>query len=175
MSKVCFTGYRPFKLPFEIREGDRRYLDFKHRAERVITEEINRGNTYFISGMAQGADMILAEIVLELKKEREEVFLECALPFTEQSEKWTQRYKADYNRIIKACDKVTVHGEGYSVKGYMSRNMYMVDSSDTVIAVYDGKSGGTKFTCDYAVKKGKRLIVLNPAEETFEQITVNIM
>jgi nucleoside 2-deoxyribosyltransferase len=34
----------------------------------------------------------------------------------------------------------------------------MVDLADIVLAIWDGRSRGTKYTVDYAVKKGKRII-----------------
>jgi uncharacterized phage-like protein YoqJ len=50
-------------------------------------------------------------------------------------------------------------------KGCMQkRNRVLVDSCDTLLAVFDGQPGGTRHTIDYAKKKGKRVIVLNPAE-----------
>lgn len=152
-------------MPFKISPDDERYLRFCQRAKRLISAQIEVGNGYFISGMAQGADMILAEIVLELKKEREGVFLECALPFKGQCDKWPQKYKSLYQSILHRCDKVTVIGKGYSCRNFLERNKYMVDSCDIVIAVYDGKKGGTKFTCDYARKKGREIIILSPADD----------
>lgn len=122
------------------------------------------GNTYFISGMAQGADLILANLVLELKKKYKDLFLECALPFSRQSEKWGEEYKKQYQEIIAGCDKMTVLAENYSKNGYINRNKYMVDNSGIVIAVYDGKQGGTKFTINYAVKKSRQIIIINPLD-----------
>lgn len=41
------------------------------------------------------------------------------------------------------------------------RNRDIVDSADILVALYDGRnSGGTKYTIDYAIKKGKQVIFL---------------
>ena len=40
----------------------------------------------------------------------------------------------------------------------IKRNEEMVDLADIVLAIWDGRSRGTKYTVDYAVKKGKRII-----------------
>lgn len=162
MKKICFTGYRPFKLPFKINENDFNYINFYKSAYKLIKLQTENGNNYFISGMAQGADLILANIVLELKKTYKELFLECALPFNRQSEKWSINYKNQYNEILQKADKITVLSENYNISAFYKRNKYMVDNSDIVIAVFDGKKGGTKFTCDYAKSKGKQIIILNP-------------
>lgn len=42
----------------------------------------------------------------------------------------------------------------------LKRNETMVDLADTVLVVWDGTSRGTKYTVDYAVKKNKRVIVI---------------
>lgn len=166
MKKICFSGYRPYKLPFKISPADSGYLKFCIRAENLIQQQIELGNKYFISGMAQGADLILAQIALKLKQKYADVFLECALPFPCQSQKWSNNYKSCYDNILQYCDKITTVCGKYSPHSFMQRNMYMVESSDIVIAVYDGKKGGTRFTCNYAQKKGREIIILNPAQNS---------
>ncbi len=41
------------------------------------------------------------------------------------------------------------------------RNKEMVDMADLVIAIWDGRSRGTKDTIDYAIKTNKRLRIYN--------------
>jgi uncharacterized phage-like protein YoqJ len=48
---------------------------------------------------------------------------------------------------------VKVISQGYSPAVYQLRNEWMVDRSSRVIAVYDGKAGGTRNTINYARKK----------------------
>ena len=68
LKKCAFTGHRPQSLPFGFNETDERCITLKQtlRAEiiRLIEHE---GVTHFISGMALGIDMYVAEIVLGLK------------------------------------------------------------------------------------------------------------
>jgi hypothetical protein len=46
------------------------------------------------------------------------------------------------------------------------RNRWLVDNHDIIIGLFDGrKSGGTKATLEYARKKGKKILWLNPAKE----------
>lgn len=162
MEKVCFTGYRPNKLPFTCRESDLRYAALKAKAEQLITQQIMSGKRYFLSGMAQGADMIFAEIIVRLKREYPDLFLECVLPFPQQIMGWSGDYKAKYRRILDSADLITTVNPVYSKNCYMQRNAYMVDAASLVIALYDGQKGGTKNTVDYAVKSGREIIVLNP-------------
>lgn len=41
----------------------------------------------------------------------------------------------------------------------LKRNEEIVNASDIVIAIWDGQSKGTKYTIDYAKKKGKEIQV----------------
>ena len=43
----------------------------------------------------------------------------------------------------------------YGRQAPILRNIKIVDNADSVLAFWDGKSPGTKFTLDYAKKKGK--------------------
>lgn len=43
------------------------------------------------------------------------------------------------------------------------RNRYMVDHADYILAVWNGCPSGTGNTVRYAHKKGKTIIVINPA------------
>lgn len=42
------------------------------------------------------------------------------------------------------------------------RNVVMVDAVDAVIAVWDGKSRGTRHSIDYATSQGKKVFILRP-------------
>ena len=44
------------------------------------------------------------------------------------------------------------------------RNRYMVDHSDLLIAVHDGLPGGTRYTIEYALRRGVNIIDV-PIEE----------
>ncbi len=51
--------------------------------------------------------------------------------------------------------------ENYTSDCMLKRNRYMVDNSDIVIAVWDGRSGsGTGATVNYAKKQGKKVIII---------------
>ena len=60
---------------------------------------------------------------------------------------------ADENNIPKLIIKPEY--EKYGKSAPLKRNKTIVDSSDMVIALWDGTSNGTKFTIDYAKKIGK--------------------
>ena len=47
----------------------------------------------------------------------------------------------------------------------MRRNRYMVDHAAMLIAVFDGQSGGTRRTVEYAMRRGLPVTMLPPVEE----------
>lgn len=159
----CFTGHRPQNLPFGFNEQDERCVKLKRllreEIERQITEE---GVTHFISGMAIGVDMYAAEIVLEVKAKYPQITLESAIPCETQAVKWSSVLRERYYLIASKCDKESMIQRHYTADCMHKRNRYMVDCSDTVIAVWDGRPGGTGKTVAYAESKGKTVILINP-------------
>ena len=53
--------------------------------------------------------------------------------------------------------------EHYSSDCFIARNGYMVDKADVVVWAYDGQSGGTAYTVNYALKQNKIVIQINPS------------
>lgn len=158
----CFTGHRPVKLPFKIKDDDEQYQKLKsvliNEIVRLITEE---GITHFISGMAIGVDTICAEIILDLKAEYQ-ITLECAIPCRNQDEKWNEQQKIVYNQILMQANTVTYLQNDYSRGCMQRRNKYMVDKSLYVIAVWNGEKSGTKNTVTYAQKKKRKIKIIDP-------------
>lgn len=159
----CFTGHRPQSLPFRFDEQDERCT----RLKQLLREEIERqiveeGVTHFISGMAIGVDMYAAEIVLELKAKYPQITLESAIPCETQAVKWSSALRERYYMIASKCDKETLIQQRYTADCMHKRNRYMVDSSDTVIAVWNGTPSGTGKTVKYAEEQKKTIVVINP-------------
>ena len=152
--KICFTGHRPKGLPWGYDEEKESCLLFKNVMFSIIEKAIINGYTYFISGMALGVDMICAEILLELKKKYKNVVLECAIPCLNQEKKWSSSQQERYRKIFKKADVVHYVSENeYTYNCMNDRNNYMVEQSDVVIAVWNGKPSGTGNTVKMAVWK----------------------
>ena len=162
----CFTGHRPQKLPFGANENDPRCLRLKNRLRHEIERQIMKNSVaHFITGMAIGTDMYAAELVLELKKQYPQITLEAAIPCRSQACKWSEPLRIRYRDILSLCDKQTLLQDAYTADCMQNRNRYMVDCSDIIIAVWDGKPSGTGKTVRYAEECGKNIIILNPREE----------
>ena len=162
IKKTCgFTGYRPHKLPFDSEESPRCKL-LKAAISRAVMRAIDDGYSHFICGFAPGSDMYFAEAVLEAKKECPHIILESALPCETQANKWREEVRRRYFDLLAKCDKETCISHSCKKDCYLKRNDYMLNKADRIIAVYDGKRGGTMYTVNRAKRMGKELIVIEP-------------
>ncbi len=161
MYRVSFTGYRPTKLPF-YGENDPLCIDLKNRIAATVLKLADSGATEFFTGMALGVDMWCAEAVLELQKIRPEIKLTAIIPCRNQEIKWNFSSQQRYRGILSRCGKVICISEVYTSDCMHKRNRALVDICDVLVAVYDGQSGGTKFTYEYAQKCGRKIITLPP-------------
>lgn len=159
---ACFTGHRPQSLPCKFDETHIVCLKIKRQLKKLIKDLIKKKNVrHFISGMALGVDMWAAEIVLELKKKYSDITLEAAIPCRSQSDRWNSAAKERYVNLLSQCDVITYVQEQYSNDCMMKRNMYMVDNSDFVAAVWNGKPSGTGNTVKYASERKKDVFYID--------------
>lgn len=135
--------------------------------KRVLREQIVRlieedGVSYFITGMAMGIDMYAAEIVLDLKVKYPGIQLESAIPCETQANQWPELLRERYYNIASQCDKETMLQTHYTPDCMQKRNRYMVDQSDIILAVWNGRPSGTGYTVRYARNTEKSIIIIDP-------------
>ncbi len=169
----CVTGHRPSGFPFDYHASDPFTDDLRscHFAEiyhNILDEEfeglVNEGYTHFISGMADGADLDFAELVIRYREYYENIVLEAALPYPTNMKRLM-----DGNRITKAdilgkTNLIHTVSDHYYNGCMQKRNKYMVDKCDLVFAIWNGEEkGGTWDTIRYARKQNKpiRYLMLN--------------
>lgn len=153
----CVTGHRPKGFSFPRDLNNFTYENYYNYLYNKVKNLIFEGYDYFISGMADGADIDFASIVLILKNEGYPIMLEAALPYPPHSSiKKGSKYKEELQILLTKCDCKTIVSP-YYFKGCMQkRNRYMVDKSDLVLAIWNGKEeGGTWDTIKYALSKNK--------------------
>lgn len=182
MVTVCFTGHRPSSASLGGYDWySRKNIKIMKAIRKEVLKLINSSNEdcfHFIFGGALGIDQMAFAVVLKIKKEllsSKNIELEIAVPFKEQFSAW---FREDdivrYNSQLSLADKITyvdtlesyiipdtVEGK-YSPLKLQRRNEYMVDNSDLVIAIFDGKKGGTYNCVSYAKKIFKDIIIINP-------------
>ena len=146
----CVTGHR------EIPEDKLAYVESE--LKKAVMAAVKDGYTRFINGGAAGADLLFAAVVAELREQGCPISLEAALPYRGRLNSRNPAFQT----MISACDRIKVLCEESSRSCYYTRNRYMVDESDLVIAVYNGRdTGGTVYTMNYAQDKGKTVQVIS--------------
>lgn len=163
LSKItcCFTGHRPQSLPWGFNEQDERCLKMKEQLKMEIINAIENGYTTFISGMALGFDMICAEMVLELKKTFPHIKLIGAIPCKTQDKLWKEKDKQRYRSLLAQLDGIRcIYDDYIGHECMLERNHFMINNSSLVIALFNGRNGGTKKTLDYAKIHGLKIIIL---------------
>ena len=104
--------------------------------------------------------MYFYDAVVSLREKYDDISLEAALPFEDQSIRWSATDSAKWESSIRNCDVVTLVSREYHAQCYIQRNKYMVDNADLLISVYDGSGGGTGHTVKYAESKNLRIMPL---------------
>ena len=145
----CVTGHRDIPM-------DRiTYVEQELRHE--VLAAIEDGYTRFISGFAEGADLIFAAIVAEEREHYPDITLEAAIPYAGRLKTKDKRF----HELLHACDAIKVECQEYVPSCFMQRNRYMAGQANRVIAVYDGRErGGTLFTMRYAHTLGREIRVI---------------
>lgn len=152
----CVTGHRDIPA------------DRLPQVRQVLAKEIDRaiedGFTCFLTGFAEGADQLFAQLVLERAEYFPQIRLEGAIPFRGRIQ--SLRRSPDACALLDGCSELHVLSERYSPGVYSYRNRFMIERSERVLAVYDGRqTGGTYSTILMALKYGRELhtIACGPA------------
>ena len=152
---VCFTGHRPDKLPEE--------SDLKETAllcERIEAETIKayrEGKRFFLHGMMAGFDILVAETVLQVKKDYPEIQLVSVAPYHHnffKSKEWKPGWIRRARIVAARSDYGLSLSENYYSGVYYDRNRWLVDHSSLAIGYCSTFArGGTRYTLDYAERQ----------------------
>ena len=143
---VCYTGHRT------IPESDFASLHTKLLAE--TERQIQNGAVCFRTGGAKGFDTMAALAVLSLKRKYPQIRLELILPCPTQTQGWSENDIAVYEQIRANADAYQYVSPFY-YKGLLQvRNRRLVDGADVCIAYLTDSTGGTAYTCAYAMRQG---------------------
>lgn len=146
----CFTGHR--KIPLDQLES------VTQRLRDAVIASIKDGYLYFGAGGALGFDTLAAKTVLNLKKDYPQIKLILVLPCKTQTGGWKQEDIEEYNRIMKAADKVVYTSQDYYSGCMHKRNRHLVNNSSKCICYFTEKPGGTFYTVKYASERGLSIV-----------------
>lgn len=146
----CFTGHR--KIPLDQLES------VTQRLRDAVIASIKDGYLYFGAGGALGFDTLAAKTVLNLKKDYPQIKLILVLPCKTQTGGWKQEDIEEYNRIMKAADKVVYTSQDYYNGCMHKRNRHLVNNSSRCICYLTEKSGETFYTVKYACEHSLSIV-----------------
>lgn len=122
------------------------------------------GVTSFFAGGADGVDCWAALAVLDLREKNPALKLHCILPYEGQADKWSDSARERYNAILEQADSVDYVSRSYYDGCTIDRNRRLVESAGLLLAVYNRvRRSGTGATVNYARRKGRGIIIIDPA------------
>ena len=140
----CVTGHRPEGFPFFRNKAEQNYIEYLNFLSRIIDDLIQSGYDHFITGMAEGADLDFARLVLQHKTIYPHILLEAALPYPNRSHKHVRDTAIEGASVLAQCDLVQEVSPTYHRGCMQKRNIFMVDKADLVLAIWNGtEKGGT--------------------------------
>ncbi len=147
------------------REGiDWDWVKSKIRDELKAIANVTEG----LSCLAEGADQIFAECVLERGAR-----LRAVIPTDNYVKQFRGRPRTTYLRLISLAAIAKIEGgRGSEEDAFLEAGRYIVDHSDVIIAIWDqlppqGK-GGTADIVAYAREQKRTVRVINPIKRTVE-------
>lgn len=191
MSSLAFTGHRYLK--------DRGQEQWAHGALlEACQSAVDKGFNWFCHGGAPYWDWWFGEAAMRARWQHagkpagdpfdvsglpSGIVVAVAIPFRGFLNYYAKKDKSDKiyikNVIMKNCEPIiTVAGnEEPAGRPRMTqlihaRNRWLVDNNDIIVGLYDGRgTGGTHATLEYARKKGKKILWINPKTKTEKWIT----
>ncbi|MCD8189753.1 MAG: DUF1273 domain-containing protein [Clostridiales bacterium] len=161
----CFTGHRPNHLPWGRDETRLLCVACKEQLAIEIERAYQEGFRQFLCGMAMGGDLLFAEAALACSALHPDLRLVAAIPCLDQTKGWPREQAERYQRILDrlpSSQQVLIQTERTRAC-MLRRDRYMVNQSQRIIALYDGKSaGGTRYTLGCALKRGLETVIIDP-------------
>ena len=150
----CFTVHR--NLPAGLDSA------IWHHVYSHLQPLISQGVCYFGVGGALGFDTLIAEKMLELRAENNQLKIILVLPFRGYQNRWSASQILRASFIEQRADKIVYCCEKASREAFLARNRHLVDCSAYCIGYCTRSTEGTAYTLRYAKAQG--LTVWNAAQ-----------
>lgn len=167
MLSCAVTGPRPGRFRFKDDESSVSCVQLKEQLQRQLVLLYEKGVRRFYTGGAIGVDLWAAEILARMKNSDRYPALQVilAIPFVGYDKAWNECDRARMKEIKRVAEVVTVCPLP-DTESYRSRNYYLVDHADYLLAVCDHDNlphrSGTGMTVRYAKKKNVPIIYIHP-------------
>ena len=154
---IAVTGHRPPKLG-----GYRNFEGFRaiRRHMKAFLEEDPYGELELISGGALGIDLRWMQTGILIGFP-----VIAALPFEGYDLRWPEASRKEYQKWLDKCREVGYVCEpGYHPAKMQTRNEWMVDRANSIVAYWNGSEGGTANCVGYAQSRGIHTTIFDPDE-----------
>jgi hypothetical protein len=134
---------------------------------KVMREELARVSPPLVgvTSLAVGADQLLARMVLKAGGT-----IHVVLPFADIERSFSQEDVPAYRELVRQAKVEVLDTHGTDEDAYLAAGRKVVELSDIVLAVWNGKrangKGGTADVVAYAMRRGVPLIHINPILHT---------
>lgn len=165
MISCALTGERLGEYDSERDENRQDHQRIRNLVLNKIEELYQNGTTVFLTGCIPGADLWAAELVLEKRKEHEEIQLICVLAYADQLENCSPVRKARCRRIMEEADEQVIMQEEYTFRSFYFRSKYLVDHSNFILAICSYKNEENieeNLLVHYARAIDKKIVFLDP-------------
>ena len=147
---IGITGHRDIVITTQLKQDIRDFfINLQNRETKLL------------SPLADGADRLVADIYLEVFKDKAHLIV--PMPFNQKRymEDFNNKSKEEFLEYLKVADEV-FEVENTQGCNYKSVGVYVADKSDTLLALWDGtfnaKSGGTGDIVAYAREQGREVV-----------------
>ncbi|SPP92765.1 hypothetical protein [Bradyrhizobium vignae] len=149
--KVGITGHQE-------REG----VDWGWVGETLMHELANlTGVRRAFSSLAVGSDQVFARAAMSVG-----IPVTAVIPVNGYDRFFAPDARAEYRRLLGMCDVTNLGWTGDDQEGFFAAGKFIVDKSDLLFAVWDGKQskgiGGTADVVAFALAKSRRVIHIDP-------------
>jgi hypothetical protein len=137
---------------------------------RVMRDELARVAPPLVgvTSLAVGADQLLARLVLEAGGT-----IHVVLPFADIERSFSPEDVPAYRELVRQATVEVLDTHGTDEDAYLAAGQRVVEMSDIVLAVWNGKpakgKGGTADVVACAIRRGVPLIHIDPISRTVRQ------
>lgn len=149
MQRVWITGYRAYELGV-FSEKEPKFLVLQFALKKLISQAIEDGTTWLITGGQMGIEQWAAQVGIKLKSDYPELQVAMMTPFTHFGNKWKPDNQARLATLLSQVDfHASISNHDYSspqqLRNYQE---FMLTHTDGAILVYDVDNKG-KSRYDY--------------------------
>ena len=140
--------------------------DIEHCLRTRMSQMLDEDFAIFRCGMANGADLLFAQVALRLREQYPGLLkFTAVIPCLDHDKGWRDSDRILCSKITDSADEVVLVSNSHYYDGCMAkRNRYLITGCDELIAVYDGQRGGTMQTINFAKASRIKVTVIDPSK-----------